>query len=154
MAKLEASENVYYINEAKSVYKTNFNAKTKTINWDPNHLVLTDEGILMSPATALAHEADHAQRYDKVVRENDDSAKKEYNDSIKPNSDNQYSTKEERRVIQGAEQSAARKHGDINAKQTTRKNHKGTQANLNVSNMKPGEISKKIYESNNQYIIN
>lgn len=70
----------------------------------------------------------------KVVRENDNSAKKEYNDSIKPNSDSQYSTKEERRVIQGAEQSAARKHGDINAKQTTRKNHKGTQANLNVSN--------------------
>ena len=154
LAKLETSENVYYINEAKSVYKTNFNAKTKTINWDPNHLVLTDEGILMSPATALAHEADHAQKYDKVVRENDNSAKKEYNDSIKPNSDSQYSTKEERRVIQGAEQSAARKHGDINAKQTTRKNHKGTQANLNVSNMKPGEISKKIYESNNQYIIN
>lgn len=66
-------------------------------------------------------------------------------------SDEQYSKGEERRVITGTEQEAARKHGDINKQQTTRTNSNGKQANVNITNMKPKEISRYIYETNNQY---
>ena len=154
IAKLQASDNIYYINEAGSIATTNFDPRNKTINWDPDHLLYTDDNILVSPATILAHEADHAQKYDEVIQSNDPTEVQKYSDSKKEGSDAQYGKKEEKRVITGKEQDAARKHGDINKQQTTRKNHRGKQSNINISNMTPEEISKLIYESHNQYINN
>ena len=151
IAKLHGSDNIYYIDEATNIEGTQFNSQTRTISWDPNHLMETTDGKLISPATTLAHEADHAQKFDSTINSNDNEVKQQYNESVQSNSDKQYSKSEERRVITGTEQRAARKHGDINEKQTTRTNSKGKQANLNITDMKPKEISKYIYETNNQY---
>ena len=151
LAKLHSSDNVYFIDEAKNIEGTQFNSQTSTISWDPNHLMETTDGKLLSPATTLAHEADHAQKYDSVVKSNDNEVKQQYNESVQSNSDEQYSKSEERRVITGTEQRAARKHGDINERQTTRTNSGGKQSNINITNLTPKEISKQIYEKNNQY---
>ena len=151
IAKLQSSNNIYYIDEATSIEGTQFDPNTGTISWDPNHLVETTDGKLLSPATVLAHEADHAQKYDSTIQSNDNEVKQQYNESVKSHSDEQYSKGEERRVITGTEQEAARKHGDINKQQTTRTNSNGKQANVNITNMKPKEISRYIYETNNQY---
>ena len=151
IAKLQSSNNIYYIDEATSIEGTQFDPNTGTISWDPNHLVETTDGKLLSPATVLAHEADHAQKYDSTIQSNDNEVKQQYNESVKSHSDEQYSKGEERRVITGTEQEAARKHGDINKQQTTRTNSNGKQANVNIANMKPKEISRYIYETNNQY---
>ena len=154
IANLQASDNSYYIKEAGSISGTNFNPATNTISWDPNHLLQTDDEILVSPATVLAHEVDHAQKYDEVVNSGDNAVIQEYNNSVTKGSDDQYEKKEERRVIMGTEQKAARKHGDINKNQTTRTNHNGKQSNINISDMTPKEISIHIYESNNKYLKN
>lgn len=154
LAKLNQSENIYYIDEVKPNKTSSFDPKSQTINWDPNHLIQTDEQILMSPATVLAHEADHAQKYDEIIRRNDPVATALYNDSVKSESDKQYDKKEERRVIEGTEQIAAKKHGEIRYDQKTRTNHFGKQRNENISNMSPEEISRYIYEFHNQYINN
>lgn len=79
LAKLNQSEKIYYINEVESIESASFNPKNQTINWDPNHLIQTDEQILMSPATVLAHEMDHAQKYDEIIRSNDSDAIVSYN---------------------------------------------------------------------------
>ena len=152
LAKLNQSEKIYYINEVESIESASFNPKNQTINWDPNHLIQTDEQILMSPATVLAHEMDHAQKYDEIIRSNDSDAIVSYNNSVKLGSDKQYHKKEERRVIEGTEQIAAKKHGEIRNDQKTRTNHKGKQRNENISNMSPEEISRYIYEFHNQYM--
>ena len=65
----------------------------------------------MSPATVLAHEMDHAQKYDEIIRSNDSDAIVSYNNSVKLGSDKQYHKKEERRVIEGTEQIAAKNMG-------------------------------------------
>ncbi|MDR1584101.1 MAG: RHS repeat-associated core domain-containing protein [Prevotellaceae bacterium] len=61
LAKLHASDNIYYVAESKS---PSFDTKTNTIKWSPNMGLLTDEGIVISPTSVLNHEIDHALQYD------------------------------------------------------------------------------------------
>lgn len=99
----------------------------------------------------MAHEADHAQKYDSVENSNDESAKQQFIASTLEGTDNTYKSEEERRVITGTEQTAARKHGEIRNDQVTRTSYKCKNVNINVSNMKPEEIPNYLYENNNQY---
>ncbi len=73
--------------------------------------------MLLSPATILNHEADHAlQEVKNPVQKAKD----------KGTSDLNYGNLEEKRVVTGSEQETARKHGEIKEGEVTRRNHEGT----------------------------
>jgi uncharacterized protein RhaS with RHS repeats len=116
LASLESSKSTYYI--AERTGGSSFNRKTKTIKWNPTMGVITNEGHILSPATVLNHEADHANQYDKKPEQ--------FKKDIKKGSDKQYDTKEEKRVITGSEQETAKKNGEIKEGEVTRKDHQGT----------------------------
>ena len=131
LAALEASDQVYYIGETNSEGKTNaFSTNEKTIYWDPDTAYQTDEGIWLSPATVLAHEAGHAKKYD----QNPAQFVEDINTV-----DKQYKNKEERRNITTTEQRAAKKHKEIKEDGVTRKNHKVVNSR-DVSDKNPYEI--------------
>ena len=75
----------------------------------------TTNGSMLSPATILNHEADHA--YQKLTQP--------IQQAIDRNNttDKKYTNAEEKRVIQGSEQIIARKHGEIRDGQITRTDH-------------------------------
>ena len=130
LATLEASDQVYYIGETNSEGKTNtFSTDEQTIYWDPNTAYQTDEGIWLSPATVLAHEAGHAKKYN-------ENPSKFLADIT---TDKQYDNKEDRRNITTTEQRAAKKHKEIKEDGVTRKNHKVVNSR-DVSDKNPYEI--------------
>ncbi len=114
LKSLNDSKEVYYINETTG-NQNKFQSKDKTILWNPNLAKLTDENAILSPATLLNHELDHANQFD--------SKKDEFvkNATIE---DKQYDNLEEKRVIEGSEQETAKKHGEISNGEVTRKNHR------------------------------
>lgn len=60
-------------------------------------------------------------------------------------SDPEYGTKEERRVITGTEQYVARRHGEIDEGQFTRNNHEAkTVFIVNVMGVAPKDISEVV----------
>jgi len=77
-----------------------YDPATHTIHWDPHSALLTTLGGHQSPALGLGHEIDHAV-------ENPLTAE-QLNSRRDPN----YDTLEERRVITGSEQHAARTLGE------------------------------------------
>jgi hypothetical protein len=115
LAKLEKSDKVYYVGEAKG--GSSYSRKTKTISWDPSQALLTNELHELSPTSVLNHEVDHALQHD----ENPEQQK---TDGKTP--DSQYDNKEEKRVIEGSEQETAKKLGEIKEGEVTRKDHSGT----------------------------
>ena len=66
----------------------------------------------------LNHEADHGI--------DDKTNHKEHVANSRPNTDSQYGTVEEKRVITGSEQDTAKKLGKLKSDQVTRTNHDGT----------------------------
>ena len=114
LAGLQKSETVFYIKEGQS---SNYDFKSRTINWNPTMGVLTNKGVMMSPTTGLNHEADHALQRD----QNSDQYKKDIKTP-----DAQYDNKEEKRVITGSEQTTARALGEIKEGEVTREDHGGT----------------------------
>ncbi len=115
LAKLHASEVTYYVTEGSN--KSTYNYKTKTITWDPNMGVLTNEGHELSPTSVLNHEVDHALQYDQ---------NKEQYMKDRSSKDADYKNKEEKRVITGSEQTTAKKLREIKEGEVTRKDHGGT----------------------------
>ena len=95
------------------------------IVWSPTNGLLVSNGVVLSPATNLDHEADHQLQR---IRHPE-----QYKQDIKKGSDKQYDTKEERRVITGREQKVARALEETKKGQVTRKNHMG----LNVTTHGP-----------------
>ena len=115
LAKLEQRKEVIYIAESKNK-RSKFDPKKSTIYWDPSLGMLTDNNVVLSPASVLNHEADHAlQEYENPIQKKKDKATR----------DAQYTNKEEKRVITGSEQNTARKHGEIEEGEVTRQNHNG-----------------------------
>ena len=94
-----------------------YRGSTDELFWDPTMAVETTNNKILSPATVLGHEIDHALDDKKNPTEHTENSKK--------GSDTKYDTKEEKRVIQGSEQITARKHGDIKAGEVTRTDHQG-----------------------------
>lgn len=95
-----------------------YRPSTDELFWDPTMAVETTNNKIMSPATVLGHEIDHA------LSDKKDSVK--HAENSKKGSDAKYDTKEEKRVIQGSEQTTAKKHGDIKPGEVTRKDHGGS----------------------------
>ena len=86
------------------------------IYFDPSGGVETHKDHLLSPATLLGHEIDHA------VQDKDKSTHDKFiNDLNTP--DKNYTNKEDRRVITGSEQETALKHGEIKKGEVTREDH-------------------------------
>ena len=135
IAALEASDKVYYISEGD---ESSFRVEERTIYWDPNTAYQTNEGIWLSPATVLAHEAGHAKHYDQ-----------DPNQTLadKKTKDKEYGDKEERKTIEGEEQRAAKKHKEIKNGAVTRRNHRA-KAKRDVSNKTPYEIEKEHEQQN------
>ena len=118
LAKLEASDIEFIITEGEDSY----NPKEKTISWDPSYIMENKKSnLLLSPLTALAHEAGHAAGHLKALQAGNEAS---YIYAT-TTSDSMYTNKEERRVITQTEQYAAKKHGEIVEGQQTRTNHEG-----------------------------
>ena len=108
IAKIHASERVYYIKEGK---KSTFQYDRMTIVWNPNRIVYNSySGLLRSPATVLAHEFRHAEDYDMLVRK---GKTQEEAKTILGAYNEQYDTEADRRAITETEQYVARAHGEI-----------------------------------------
>ena len=93
-----------------------------TIYWNPNVIIETTTGVMMSPTAILNHELDHALGLDKALKDN--KKLQEYIADCEKEPDSQYFTKEERRVITGSEQITAKALGEIKDGEVTRENHK------------------------------
>lgn len=103
-AELESRDETIFITDIRNKNVSCFDPKDNTIYWDPTMGGLTDEGVLLSPATILNHEADHAlQEVKNPVQKAKD----------KGTSDLNYGNLEEKRVVTGSEQETARKQGSI-----------------------------------------
>ncbi len=87
------------------------------IRWNSTEGLRTSEGVILSPASVFAHEADHAI--------DDLTNAKAHSDWRVDTSCKEYSNAEEKRVISGTEQKTARANGEIKPGQITRKNHFG-----------------------------
>jgi len=112
--KIQDNKAVIYIKEGSD--RSSFSPSTNTIQWDPNMGVITDLGVILSPAAVLNHEADHA------LQEITNPTQRQ-NDTNTP--DAQYGNKEEKRVIEGSEQKTAKKLGEIKEGEVTRTDHDG-----------------------------
>lgn len=117
LAKLQKSDKVVYVAEAKEGHNSNFEHRTQTLYWEPTVGMLTQEGHKISPATILNHEADHALEFITSPKE----MSKNINTKVK-----KYKNKEEYRVITGSEQRTARALGEIGEDEITRQDHYGT----------------------------
>jgi RHS repeat-associated protein len=86
------------------------------IYWNPNAGAEYENGTVVSPATVLEHEADHANQratnYDQYSKDRDTR-------------DPQYRNKEEKRVITGSEQRTARGNKEVSPNGVTRTAHVG-----------------------------
>ncbi len=86
-----------------------YDPNTHTIRWDPHSALRTTHGGRQTPALGLAHEIDHAVHDGPRCQR------------LAATADPRYDTKEERRVICGSEEHAARTLGEA-----IRHDHAGT----------------------------
>lgn len=93
-----------------------FNSEYSTVYWNFNAGLLTDEGYVLSPSTVLEHEIDHGLDFIKDPIGHFSRSK--------PNSDSQFGTKEEKRVIKGSEKTTGHVNKEI-PKGYLRKSHNG-----------------------------
>ena len=116
IAKIEKSERIVYIEptteESKCVTKDNI----ITIYWNPDVGCITNLGAILSPATILNHEADHA------LQGIENPTQKRVDINTK---NSKYDNLEEKRVITGSEKITAYRHGEIGKGEATRYDHKG-----------------------------
>ena len=97
-------------------YHISIDGPRHIIYWDSNIGSKTNNGVVLSPATLLAHEADHTN----------DAIDNQYEHSIRQEKpDPNYDTAEEKRVITGSEQKTAFANGEIRNGQVTRTDHDG-----------------------------
>jgi hypothetical protein len=88
------------------------------VYWNPERGIKTENGTVLSPATILDHELDHAVQNAKI-------GKKQMNNDLTYDNKNPYNNKEEERVITGSEQKTALKNNEIKDGEVTRTNHSG-----------------------------
>lgn len=109
--------------------------------WNPYEGTLTDNGVVLSPATIFSHEADHA-----VSDYRDERAHSDRQHSLRSDG---YDNDEEYRVITGTEQLMARANGEISKNQVTRKNHFGSPViTLGVTSTIVDKKATKYYYAN------
>ena len=116
-----------------------YSVAAKTIHWSAENAI-TQNGITISPATLLDHEADHALQDLK----NHEQQKKDGNTK-----DKSYTNKEERRVIAGREQKVARALGEIKNGQMTRRNHRGDRIKVSDPTSTESTVEKNMFQNLN-----
>jgi hypothetical protein len=89
---------------------------TNVVDWNPNAGLETTNGNILSPATILEHESDHALKFAAMPNTYDLDLNK---------FDPKFENKEEKRAIQGKEQITARANGEITSGSVSRDNHGG-----------------------------
>lgn len=89
--------------------------------WNNEEGLETTSGHILSPATGLEHEFDHAVDWDKDAYSHNKRA-------LTPNS--YYDNEEEKRVITDTEQKQAQKNKEIMPGEHTRKDHKGKEVRV------------------------
>ncbi|MDR6969674.1 RHS repeat-associated protein [Flavobacterium arsenatis] len=99
-----------------STQENSINGDYNIITWNPELGLETTNNYILSPATVLDHESDHA------LQGALSPGKKL---AASTTADKQYINKEEARVITGSEQKTAYKNGEIPLMGTTRFNHRG-----------------------------
>jgi hypothetical protein len=104
--------------------------------WNPSEGLLTEEGDVLSPATMLEHETDHAVSGAKDYGAQRNRVKQE---------DANYENKEEKRVITGSEKKTGTANGEFK-NSTQRKSHNGT--NVVVSGVTSTKVDKAKTEAN------
>ena len=124
-----------------------FSKNYNTIYWDSKRGLKTDNGVL-SPATGLEHEADHALAFNKDP--------KSYETRVST-PDKNYDNKEELRVIRESEQKIAIANGEISKGQVTRKDHSGLpvivkNVTSNEVDVLKNDIFQKAWESFKLYM--
>ena len=150
LAKLEASEVIYHVNEVNRIKDVRFSATdNNTIYWDPTHLYGTSSGLWLSPATALDHEATHALRHDdSVTGKMTEEEIKDFRQGLHDGTDSQYGTKEDRYIITEREQKTARKHHETIEGQITRMDHFLLKIGGDLIGKTPEEIEAIISDHN------
>ena len=114
---LTSTEKVNVV-EVKGKGGSRYDPGTKTIYWNPKRAIVTTNGTKLSPASGLNHEADHAA----------DAIKDPIGHAARTNTpDPNYDNAEEKRVIQGSEQSTSFLLGETKQGQTTRTDHDAVQ---------------------------
>jgi len=127
----EAKINIVEINDDDKK-GSRFDSKTNTIMWNPTQGVLTTDGVKMSPAAILNHEADHAA---------DANADPSGHQARRDKPDANYTNKEEARVIKGSEQTTSVLLGETKPGELTRTNHSAS-GTIKVNN--PMSINGKV----------
>ncbi|MEG2600042.1 MAG: RHS repeat-associated core domain-containing protein [Muribaculaceae bacterium] len=113
--KLEQDPNVILTIDDKSGQGVDmFDSKNNILNFDPDNGALVGEGNIVSPATIMVHEFDHATQFY--------NNKDKYLSDVKTKDAN-YKNNEEKRVITGSETNAARAFGEIPSDGVTRTNY-------------------------------
>ena len=130
--QLEKSPQTYYIAEGEHIDGSYYSRATRTITWSSLTGLQTSNGYKMSPVEILNHEIDHALRHDKNPHEQT----KDINTN-----DSQYENKEEKRVIEGSEQTTAQKIGKLNDGEVTRRTHKGGKLYETISPVSDEKLS-------------
>ena len=130
--QLEKSPQTYYIAEGEHIDGSYYSRATRTITWSSLTGLQTSNGYKMSPVEILNHEIDHALQHDK----NPNQQTKDINTN-----DSQYENKEEKRVIEGSEQTTAQKIGKLNDGEVTRRTHKGGKLYETISPISDEKLS-------------
>ena len=130
--QLEKSPQTYYIAEGEHIDGSYYSRATRTITWSSLTGLQTSNGYKMSPVEILNHEIDHALQHDK----NPNQQTKDINTN-----DSQYENKEEKRVIEGSEQTTAQKIGKLNEGEVTRSTHKGGKIYETISPISDEKLS-------------
>ena len=130
--QLEKSPQTYYIAEGEHLEGSYYDRLTRTITWSSLTGLQTSNGYKMSPVEILNHEIDHALQHDKNPNEQTKDIQTK---------DNQYKNKEEKRVIEGSEQTTAKKIGKLNEGEVTRNTHKGGKIYETISPISDEKLS-------------
>ena len=131
-----------------SISKTELDDKSlfKDVYWNPEEGLLTTDGDVLSPATSLEHEIDHALDY---AKDPDGHFERQKKDGTA------YENPEETRVIQGNETKTAKPNKEISQnKKYSRNNHSGKRVivdggptSTKVNQTKTSNYEKKLEKS-------
>ncbi|NQX81904.1 MAG: RHS repeat-associated core domain-containing protein, partial [Flavobacteriaceae bacterium] len=147
-AAAEDSSNDYQVVESD---KESSSSRSKSvIYWNPNGGLKNEEtGDVLSPATILEHESDHA--VDRVKNS------KTHKNNVST-MDSNFKNKEEKRVINGNETKTAKANGEINKNaKSSRKNHKGVSVHTKnststkVDEKKSIQLRNRVVKFNNSW---
>ena len=130
--QLEKSPQTYYIAEGEHLEGSYYARGTRTITWSSLTGLRTNNGYKMSPIEILNHEIDHALQHDKNPNKQTEDIHTK---------DSQYKNKEEKRIIEGSEQSTARKLGKLKESEVTRTNHKDGELYETISPISDEKLS-------------